>query len=62
MYTFDLKDCVRVDDKTYVWDTHTKSIVELEMCAVAIKDCPEEVVKALLTVAGRHKQSIKEER
>jgi hypothetical protein len=59
--TFDLKDCVRIDDKVYVWDTRTKSIVELDMRAIALADCPESAVRALLTVGGRRKQSAKEE-
>jgi hypothetical protein len=55
VYTFDLKNCVTWDNRTFVWDTRTKSVVEIEMRAVSIAETPEEVIKALLTAASKNK-------
>jgi hypothetical protein len=51
MDSFDIKNCVRFEDKTYFWDTRVKSVVELEMRSIAIGNCPKCVVEALLTAA-----------
>jgi hypothetical protein len=57
MDCFDIKNCIRFEDKfedkTYFWDAATKSVVELGMQRIDIKDCPERVIEALLIAANR---------
>jgi hypothetical protein len=53
MDVFDIKNCIRFEDKTYFWDTRTKCIVELEMRGVDIDRCPKHVIEALLAAANR---------
>ncbi len=48
---FDLKDCVNCDGQIYCWNPLTNSIVKVELKGVSIKDCPEDVVEALLKSA-----------
>jgi hypothetical protein len=56
MDVFDIKNCVRFEDKTYFWDTWTKSIVELEMRSIDTDHCPKHVIEALLAVANRREE------
>jgi hypothetical protein len=53
MDVFDIRNCVRVEDKVYFWDTRTKSVVECELRSIAIERCPRQVVEALLIAANR---------
>jgi hypothetical protein len=53
MDVFDIKNCVRFEDKTYFWDTRTKTVIALEMRSVDIERCPRQVVEALLVAAYR---------
>jgi hypothetical protein len=44
----DLSRRVRCDGKTYAWDGETKQIVEIKITDIPIKDCPEDVIIALM--------------
>jgi hypothetical protein len=56
MDVFDIKNCVRFEDKTYFWDTRTNAVIELAMRGVAIERCPKQVVEALLMAANRRER------
>jgi hypothetical protein len=56
MDVFDIKNCVRFEDKTYFWDTRTKAVIEIEMRSVDIERCPKYVVEALLVAANRREK------
>jgi len=53
MNAFDLKNCVSHEDRIYAWDNRTKSVVEVELFSVSIKEVPEEVLKKLLASANK---------
>jgi hypothetical protein len=53
MDVFDIKNCVCFEDKTYFWDTRTKTVIELEMRSVDIERCPRQVLEAMLMAANR---------
>jgi hypothetical protein len=53
MDVFDVRNCVRFEDRTYSWDTRMGSIVEIEMRSVDIERCPICVIEALLSAANR---------
>ena len=55
MYVFDLKNCVVFEDRVFAWDSRTKSVVELEMLSLPVKEVPEEVLKSLLNAANERK-------
>jgi hypothetical protein len=56
MDVFDITNCVRFADKTYFWDTLTKTVIELDMRSVDIEHCPKQVVESLLMAANRRER------
>jgi hypothetical protein len=47
----DFTTCVRYNGKIYCWDKTTKKIALVEVFGLEFKECPDEVIRALLSAA-----------
>ena len=46
----DFTKCVRYNGKIYCWDKAAKKIARVEVFGLAFKECPDEVIQALMSM------------